>query len=156
MSLANYVNFSSIKSDKMDAGNKMTTNSTLSLDTDDVTDRSELLHTYKKLDLKFRLACRQLRVLTLSLAHFQCRYDRHVQKSRLFRYSLLLHMTTLEGVQNMYYEYAERCATRLEDMEVTLARLGLLPDSDDVSISDSLSEDSDTHVSADEVDQQGD
>ena len=133
----------------MSAINKFPTTSTSNVEISDGITHSEILRRYLDLDQKFGLACRQLKVLKSSLADLQDRYDRAFRDNlRSFRYSLRLRMATLEGVQNMYHAYAERCAARIEDMQETLERLGLLQDSDEVSLSDSLSDDS--NLSADE------
>ena len=115
----------------MNTENKPATGSTPPVHIDDIILHSEMLRTYLAMNQKFRMTCRQLKVLTSTLTYLQCRYDRAVRDNlRSFRYSMRLRMTTLEGVQNMYYEFAERCASRLEDMQVKLERPGLLPDDD--------------------------
>ena len=155
MFLTTILKFFSARLDKISTMNNIPTTSTSLVEVNDVITHFEMLRRYLDLDHKFGLACRQLKMLNSSLAELEDRYDRAFRDNlRSFRYSLGLRMTTLEGVKNMYYEYAERCVARMEDMQVTLEGLGLLPDSDDVSLSDSFSEDSD--LSADEVDWQSD
>ncbi|KAK2158234.1 hypothetical protein LSH36_174g03078 [Paralvinella palmiformis] len=64
----------------------------------------------------------------------QVRYDRAFQAhERSFRYTYRLQLATLEGMRNMYYEYACRRADELEVIQDRLIQHGLISDSSDMS-----------------------
>ena len=127
--------------------NTIPATSTSAVNNDDVIANSEMLREYLALEQKLVLACRQLKVVKSLLADLQDRYHRAFPNLRSFRYSLRLRMVTVHAVAYMYYHYADRCAAQLADMQAALERLGLLPDSDDVSVSeDSLSDSDDVSV----------
>ncbi len=92
----------------------------------------ELLNTFHAEDRKFRLACRQIRLLNHRIEDTQLRYDRaHSADRRSFRYTLRLQLATLEGMRNMFYEYACQRADDLEEMQERLISLGLVTDGSD-------------------------
>ena len=67
------------------------------------------------LDVKFKLACNQLRLLNSRISIVQKRYDRaNSQQKRSFRYSIRIQLCVLEGTRNMYYEYASKLADTLD------------------------------------------
>ena len=87
--------------------------------------------TFQTQDRKFRRACHHIRVLNRKIEMVQLRYDRAFQQQRrTFRYTYRVQLATLEGMRNMYYEYACRRADELEKMQDTLIEMGLISDSD--------------------------
>ena len=73
------------------------------------------------LDIKFRTACRQVTILNERVIEAQNRIDRSNAVDRhSFRYCLCLRLIVLEGVRNVYYEYATRCAASLDDLYLDL------------------------------------
>ena len=66
---------------------------------------------------KFHRACNQI-VLNHHFDDLQLLYDcAHRDNSRSFRYSLRIKLSTLEGVRNMYVEYASMKADELMDLQ---------------------------------------
>ena len=56
-------------------------------------------------------ACQQVQLLNRSLVEVQQRYDRSVAANqRSHHYRLRLRLASLEGIRDMYYEYASRKA----------------------------------------------
>ena len=79
------------------------------------------LEDIRTLDRKFRRACDQILLLNNCIDDLQSRYSSAMQLNRRsFRYSLRLKLATLEGVRNMFYEYASRCADSLEGLQADL------------------------------------
>lgn len=79
-------------------------------------------------DSKFQKACAQVLLLNNLVQDLQTRYDRAVQDSRRqYRYTLRLRLCTVEGLRNMYYEYACQSADEIEALEDTLRQLGVEP-----------------------------
>ncbi len=75
----------------------------------------------KDLDTKFHTACRQVTLLNERVIDAQNRFDRSNNVDRhSFRYCLRLRLIVLEGVRNIYYEYATRCAASLDDLHLDL------------------------------------
>ena len=73
------------------------------------------------LDIKFRTACRQVTILNERVIEAQNRIDRlNAVDRHSFRYCLRLRLIVLEGVRNVYYEYATRCAASLDDLYLDL------------------------------------
>lgn len=74
--------------------------------------KSEFLTNVQKLALeeaerKFRSACCQLTLLNTKLEELQERYHRaKTDNFRCFRYNIRLKLACVEGVRNMYYDYA--------------------------------------------------
>ena len=63
---------------------------------------------------KFRKACIQLTLLNKQLADVKERYQQAKEDNfRCFRYNLRLKLAVIEGVRNMYYDYAY---TKAEDV----------------------------------------
>ena len=70
---------------------------------------------------QFRTACRQVTILNERVIEAQNRIDRSNAVDRhSFRYCLRLRLIVLEGVRNVYYEYATRCAASLDDLYLDL------------------------------------
>ncbi len=66
-----------------------------------------LIHEIRDMNKKFRLACSQLILINNMIEECEVRYHRAENANRRsFRYVLRLRLCTLEGVRNMFYEYA--------------------------------------------------
>ena len=79
-------------------------------------------------DSKFQRACAQVLLLNNLVHELQTRYDRAVQDNRRqYRYTLRLRLCTVEGLRNMYYEYACHSADEIEALEDTMRQLGVEP-----------------------------
>lgn len=79
-------------------------------------------------DEKFQRACYQVIVLTNVVLELQTRYDRAVEVNlRTARYYLRLRLTTVEGIRNMFYEYASVLADKIDSLEIRMRNLGVEP-----------------------------
>lgn len=79
-------------------------------------------------DAKFQRACSQVLVLNNFVQDLQKRYDRAVKENnRFYRYTLRLRLCSVEGIRNMYYEYAQATADKIEGMEDKMRELGVEP-----------------------------
>lgn len=84
------------------------------------------------LDRKFRKSCSQVQLLSHRIKDKKRRYDRACKsKQRSWRYSLRLQLATLEGMRNMFYEYAYRRADELEALQDMLVDAGLMSDTEE-------------------------
>ena len=85
------------------------------------TDSRSIAVKIQDLDSKFRAACHQVTLLNERVIDAQNRFDRSNAVDRSsFRYCLRLRLIVLEGVRNVYYEYATRCAASLDDLLLDL------------------------------------
>lgn len=81
---------------------------------------------YRQMQKKFRHACRQVVLLNNRIQHVQLRYDRAVaENKRSWRYITRLDLASLEGVRNMFYEYACRRADELDRLQDRLVDAGV-------------------------------
>ena len=81
-----------------------------------------------KKDQKFQNACAQVLLLNNMVQELQTRYDRAVQDNRRqYRYTLRLRLCTVEGLRNMYYEYACQSADEIEELEESMRQHGVEP-----------------------------
>ena len=79
---------------------------------------AQLINQMREVDKKFRRVCEQLVLLNNRIEAYQKRYDRAVSSNqRSFRYQHRLRLVTLEGVRNMFYEYASDRADKLDEMQ---------------------------------------
>jgi len=93
---------------------------------------NEALTTFRMTDRKFRRACQQIRLLNHRIEDAQTRYDRaYTNNRRSFRYTCRLQLATLEGMRNMFYEYACNRADELESLQEVLIVAGFISDSSD-------------------------
>ncbi|KAJ8318701.1 hypothetical protein KUTeg_003792 [Tegillarca granosa] len=68
----------------------------------------DLLDRIKSSDDLCRKACEQIIALNRKLQSVSIRYQKATKDGRRsFRYSLRLRLATIEGVRNMYYEFAK-------------------------------------------------
>ena len=92
----------------------------------------ETLSKMKVLDAKFCKACQQIRILNHRIKDKQVRYNRAYKvNQRSWRYSLRLQLATMEGVRNMFYEYAYQRADELEALQDILEEAGYLVGDED-------------------------
>ena len=98
----------------------------------------EEIYKIRNLSRKFRLCCDQLVRLNNLVEDVEIRYNRsQVENRRSYRYILRLKLCSLEGVRNMFYDYAYAQADQLEKMQLDLYnRTG-------IAWNDSLAEESD-------------
>lgn len=76
---------------------------------------------YMAVENKFERACAQLRTINSKIASVQLRYDRAASTNRRsFRYSLRIQLVELEGVRNMFWQYARKSAEDLDSMKQTI------------------------------------
>ena len=67
---------------------------------------------------KFQAVCHQLILLNNSIRELHVRYERAVKSQRRAqRYSLRMRLCSVEGLRNMFYEYATDLADRLDELE---------------------------------------
>ena len=82
---------------------------------------------YRQMQKKFRHACRQVVLLNNRISDVQLRYDRAVKANkRSWRYVTRLNLASIEGVRNMFYEYACRRADELDQMQDRLINAGVI------------------------------
>ena len=87
----------------------------------------QLLCNLKQMNKKFRLACKQVVLMNNEIEHIQSRYDRAVSSGhRSFRYFLRLKIATLEGIRNLFYDYASQHADKLDALHLKLLREGII------------------------------
>ena len=83
-------------------------------------------------DRKFRYSCRQITLLNHRIKDKQVRFDRaHRINQRSLWYNLRLQLSTLEGVKNMFLEYAYKHADELEALQHTLLEVGNLSETEE-------------------------
>lgn len=86
---------------------------------------------YKKLvreEKKFVLCCQQITLVDQKLDALQVRYIRaNKNNDRSARYSLRLQIATMEGMRNIYYEYA-----KIKGIEIAEIRRALFAEEVDV------------------------
>ena len=114
--------------------------SDLSDECDDNSDEDyseKLLCSLKQMNKKFRLACTQVVLMNNEIEYLQNRYDRAVNcSSRSFRYFLRLKIATVEGIRNMFYDYASQHADKVDDLHVKLLREGIIEEELDLEALD--------------------
>ena len=119
--------------------------SDLSDECDDNSDEDygeKLLCSLKQINKKFRLACKQVVLMNNEIEYLQNRYDRAVDcSSRSFRYFLRLKIATLEGIRNMFYDYASQHADKVDALHEKLLREGIIEEELDLEALDDEEED---------------
>lgn len=77
--------------------------------------------TLKDTEKKFKRACTQIVLLNKQLDEIQERYRRAKRDNfRCYRYNLRLKLAVIEGVRNMYYEYAHIKAEEVAELRLQL------------------------------------
>ena len=70
------------------------------------------------LDHKFRRSCDHINLLNNRIDAMQSRFDcASADSQRTFCYNIRLRLATLEGVRNMFQEYATRVADKLDSLQ---------------------------------------
>ena len=104
---------------------------------EDADNGEELMNQIKQMNKKFRLACKQVVLMNNEIEYLQNRYDRAVeQSSRNYRYFLRLKIATIEGIRNMFYDYASQHADKLDALHVKLLREGIIEEELDLEALD--------------------
>ena len=81
-----------------------------------------------EMDVKFKRACVQVKLLNTLMCELQHRYEKaRGTNLKSFTYCLRLRLIVSEGIRNAYYEYAQNMAKKIDDMEVELELLGVEP-----------------------------
>ena len=95
---------------------------------DSISTQIEMLKT----NIQFETVCEQIRLLNQRLDEIQTRYCRATSgcKNRA-RYTLRLQVSTLEGIRNMYVEYAKRKAEDLITLQCRLSGVENMEEEDD-------------------------
>ena len=113
----------------------------------------EKIYKIRDLNKKFRKACSQLIYINNMIEEIEVRYKRVEQiNRRSYRYILRLRLLSLEGVRNMFYDYAYAKADTLEKMQLELYnKTGIvwndaLAEESDSEISDGEDEDDDMEI----------
>lgn len=92
----------------------------------------EVIAKMRLLDRKFQHSCRQIMLLNHRIKEKQRRYDRaYKEHQRSWRYTLRLQLATMEGMRNMFYEYAYRRADELEALQDELVNAGIMSDTEE-------------------------
>ena len=87
----------------------------------DQTTTKDMIYKIRDLNRKFRKSCAQLILINNLIDETETRYNRsQAENRRSYRYILRLKLCTLEGVRNMFYEYAYAKADELEKMQLEL------------------------------------
>lgn len=83
--------------------------------------RLDMRFTLLEAERKFRRACEQLVVLNAKIDGLQDRYNRaKADNARAFRYSLRLRLSVVEGMRNMYYDYAHWQAVQVTKLRTVI------------------------------------
>lgn len=70
---------------------------------------------------RFRRSCEQIILLNQTLGNLQNRYDRAKKANfRSFRYNLRLRLAVVEGLRNVYYDYAHEKAKQVAQLRQEL------------------------------------
>ena len=85
---------------------------------------SNLISEIRHVDRKFRRARQQILILNERIEGLLVRYRRSEQDGRRsFKCSERLQVATVEGVRNMYFEYARRQCEIMDDLQDALKTL---------------------------------
>ena len=86
-----------------------------------VTTTKEMIYRIRDMNRKFRQACSQLILINNLIDETEAHYNRsQAEGRRSYRYILRLKLCSLEGVRNMFYEYAYAKADQLEKLQLEL------------------------------------
>ena len=79
---------------------------------------SILRHDLLSAELNFRKACQQVFVLNQQVEQTTTRYNEaDAAENKVLRYNIRLRLSVLEGVRNMFYEYAAKKAADIVDLQ---------------------------------------
>ena len=112
----------------------------------------DMIYRIRDLNRKFRLACQQLILINSLIDETEMRYSRsQAENRRSYRYILRLKLCSLEGVRNMFYEYAYAKADQLEKMQLELFNRTGIAWSDDLAQESDDDSESDAEIEIDEL-----
>ena len=87
--------------------------------------------TIEQVDAKFQKACWNLKKINLLMDEQQTRFQRAQSKGqRSFLYNQRIRLCVLEGIQDVYYEYAYRLAHTLDNMRQAAGYI-IIPDGEE-------------------------
>ncbi|WAR27880.1 hypothetical protein MAR_013584 [Mya arenaria] len=82
---------------------------------------SEMKNELQQTEVRFRKACNQINLLNRKMESIHKRYNCAKKNNhRVFRYKLRLRLAVVEGLRNMYYEYANKKASRVVELRSEL------------------------------------
>ena len=117
----------------------------------------EMIFTIRDLNRKFRLSCSQLILINNLIDETEVRYHRaQAAERRSYRYILRLKLCTLEGVRNMFYEYAYANADKLEKLQLELYEKTAIAWNDRLARLDTLEDSDEEDANEDEEDEDND
>ena len=84
-----------------------------------IMDSTTLDRTIKSVAVKFERACWQVRLLNQQLDDLELRFKCSTENgNRVYNYNQRIKLCVIEGVRNVYYEYAQRIGDKLDDLRV--------------------------------------
>lgn len=96
------------------ASNNSASTRTDNQETNSATEMKSELH---QTEVRFRKACNQINLLNRKMDSIHKRYNCAKKNNhRVFRYKLRLRLAVVEGLRNMYYEYANKKASRVVEL----------------------------------------
>lgn len=85
--------------------------------TDHCDSMAEMKSELQQTEVRFRKACNQINLLNRKMESIHKRYNCAKKNNhRVFRYKLRLRLAVVEGLRNMYYEYANKKASRVVEL----------------------------------------
>lgn len=94
-----------------------TTNTNNSTRTDNCESMAGMKSELQQTEVRFRKACNQINLLNRKMESIHKRYNCAKKNNhRVFRYKLRLRLAVVEGLRNMYYEYANKKASRVVEL----------------------------------------
>ena len=85
--------------------------------TDNCESMAEMKSELQQTEVRFRKACNQINLLNRKMESIHKRYNCAKKNNhRVFRYKLRLRLAVVEGLRNMYYEYANKKASRVVEL----------------------------------------
>ena len=80
-----------------------------------------LEHRLIRTEIKFRRSCDQVVLMNQTLSNLTHRYKKaKTDNRRSFRYPLRLRLAVVEGIRNMYYDYAKQKADEVKTLKDAL------------------------------------
>ena len=82
-------------------------------------DSTNLESMIKSVTIKFEKACWQIRLLNQQLNDLEMRFKCSAENgNRVYNYNQRIKLCVVEGVRNVYYEYAQRISDRLDALRI--------------------------------------
>lgn len=96
---------------------RSTTTNTAANTRENVTSPTDMKTELQQTEIRFRKACNQINLLNRKMESIHKRYNCAKKNNhRVFRYKLRLRLAVVEGLRNMYYEYANKKASRVVEL----------------------------------------